>query len=248
MCCIKRQNDVALLDGPCYNITINRVRFFMKLELKNKAVGMREKGYSLSEIAAALNISKSTASLWLRNIFLNKSAQERINKRKEKGRSFMMQRRQELKKQLIQNLLDKNKKTVDNFGRQKEEMKAMCSLLYWCEGNKNSNTLQFTNSDPLMVTAFLYLLRKSFNIEERKFRVCLHLHDYHDENKQKKFWSKLMEIPETQFIKSYRKPHTGKNKRKGYPGCVSLRYHDYKIANELEIIYKLFAEKYGRVV
>ena len=79
-------------------------------------------------------------------------------------------------------------------------------------------------------------MRFSFKLDERKFRAMLHLHDYHNEKKI---------IPISQFSKSYKKPHTGKRKREGYPGSTRIRYYYSKIALELRTIYNTFADSLG---
>jgi hypothetical protein len=93
--------------------------------------------------------------------------------------------------------------------------------------------MRFINSDPNLVHTFLSLLRRSFNIDENKFRVCIHLHDYHNELRQIKFWSKITDIPTGKFLKSFRKSNTGKRVRNNYNGCVSIRYHDVMVSREL---------------
>jgi orotate phosphoribosyltransferase-like protein len=58
--------------------------FIMRLpqETKEKAIKLRKNGYSLKEISEKLNIAKSTASVWLRNIKLTQKAKKRLKKRK----------------------------------------------------------------------------------------------------------------------------------------------------------------------
>lgn len=45
-----------------------------KFELKHRASQLRKSGASVSEIATQLGISKSTASLWCRDIVLTKKS------------------------------------------------------------------------------------------------------------------------------------------------------------------------------
>ena len=145
-------------------------------------------------------------------------------------------------------VLDKCRKIVDNVTDSEENRKLACALLYWCEGEKKGGAVRFTNSDPVMIQTFLNLFRQSFKLDESKFRICLHLHSYHNQQKQKKFWSGITNIPVEQFQKIYTKPNQGKNKKKDYQGCVSLRYHDWQVAKEIEMIYKLFSQKHGGLV
>ena len=53
-----------------------------KPEIKVRAKILRKKGNSIKEIADILGIAQSTSSLWLRNINLNRKAQNRLKKRK----------------------------------------------------------------------------------------------------------------------------------------------------------------------
>ena len=98
--------------------------------------------------------------------------------------------------------------------------------------------VSFSNSDPQLIKYFLKIFRKSFVLEEKKFRALLHIHDYHNEKKQIQFWSKVTQIPTGQFSRSFHKKNTGKNKRVGYPGCLSVRYYNSIIQKELVFICK----------
>ncbi len=107
-------------------------------------------------------------------------------------------------------------------------------MIYWCEGAKSfTRGVQFTNSDPNLVYCFLRLFRSSYELDESKFRVCVHLHEYHNEQVQIDFWSKITRIKKDRFIRPYIKPHTGKRVKKDYPGCVDIRYHSNDMAKRL---------------
>ena len=117
--------------------------------------------------------------------------------------------------------------------------------MWWCEGNKNSSFLRFTSSDVTLIKNYLSLLREGFTLDESKFRVLVHLHAYHNNDIQKKFWSKITRIPLSQFNKSFQKVNTGKRTRKDYPGCIALTYYDVRIAKELEALYNEFTKFRG---
>jgi len=82
-------------------------------------------------------------------------------------------------------------------------------------------------------------------VDETKFRALIHLHEYHDESKQKKFWSDITKISENKFQKSYLKINTGKRIKENYPGCISIKYYDAKIFKELKALYKSFYKYIG---
>jgi len=212
----------------------------MKEELKKEAIALRKEGHSFKEISLKLKISRSTASLWLRNLSLNKKAKNRLEKRSRVGRLKGIESNRLKRKALAEGIEKKVKKDISLLKKNISLNKLFCSLLFWGEGSKGGSDVRFTNSDPDLIKTFLTLLRSSFQIDEKKFRVILHLHEYHNRSKQIKYWSKLTRISEKLFG-VYLKPHTGKNKKNGYSGCASLRYYDYKIALELKDYYKFFS-------
>jgi len=216
------------------------------IELKNQAIFLRKKGFSLKEIAEKFNIAKSTASVWLQNINLGSKAQERLKKRRILGQYKSRFIKKTQRENLIKAYHLKAYKELSKIHFNKSTYKLLCSFLYWCEGAKlNSSHIRFINSDPNMIKAFLKLLRKSFELDEKKFRALIHLHDYHNEKKQKKFWVKITGIPPRQFNKSYHKPNTKKRIRDNYPGCLAIYYYDHKIAKELAALYNSFVKYLG---
>lgn len=94
-----------------------------------------------------------------------------------------------------------------------------------------------------MINVFITLLRQSYSLDESKFRALIHIHQYHNENQLKTYWSTLTNIPISQFSKSYQKPNTGKRKRNNYSGSLRIRYYDHKIAKDLSAIYNMFSRQ-----
>ena len=203
------------------------------------AVKLRKKGYSLDEIGKRLGIAKSTTSLWLRDVELPPPAIERLANRGNLGRA-RAQKTRELRRRIFDQILENRaEKLIKSAPLARNHRKIICALLFWCEGSKNTKSgVHFVNSDPSLIKTFLALFRSSFKIDEKRLRICLHLHEYHSTKKQISFWSKITDITIRQFIKPYKKPHTGKRIRKNYPGCVNVAYHDSALARELTSIAK----------
>lgn len=214
------------------------------LKKKEKAIALRKQGCSIKEVAQKMNIAKSTSSLWLREVELNKKAQKRLKNRKifgqYKARKTVEKKREEREKRYAlwaKEVLQKTSKT-------KNSMQLYCAILYWAEGGKFTDThLEFTNSDPQMIRFFLKLLRKGFNINEEKLKANIHLHEYHNELKQKRFWCNVTKVPFSQFNKSYLKPHTRKRIRPNYSGCVRICYYSADVARKIKALYSNI-EKY----
>lgn len=215
------------------------------IEIKLKAVKLRQKGLSLNDIQQKLNISKSVLSAWLRDVVLSNDAKKIILKKIKLGQLNSAENKHKKTKQSIENYFTQAIKNVD-IPINKNLAKILCSVIYWCEGTKSLYSgINFTNSDPKLVKTFLKLFRKSFDANEKKFRVCIHLHNYHNENKQSKFWSKITGIKLSQFIKPFYKNNVGKRVREDYNGCVSIRYHDTTIARQLLMTAKAFLLKHN---
>ena len=218
------------------------------LDKQNKARVLRKKGYSLNEISDFLSISKSSASIWVKDCKLSKKAVLRIGRRRTIG----YENAKKSKKLKAEKIRESLRLEADNFFKttnvSKKHLALFCALLYRCEGNKDARGgIKFTNSDPVMIRSFIDFLKSYFEIDEKKLRACVHLHEYHSPKKQILFWSKVTGIPKVQFNRPYIKPHTGKRKKVNYPGCICISYGSALLAKRLIILSEVIFEKYGGV-
>lgn len=211
----------------------------MKLALKNKAIFLRKKGFSFREISEKLGMSKSTASLWLRDIKLSRKAKDRIIKLGVDGRDNSIKSVKNRIAKEDKKISERVTETISRCVLLKNDLKLVCALLYWCEGGKTEKAqLTFINSDPELIRYFIDTLRKAFDIDEKRFRALLHVHEYHNTEKQIEFWSKITKIPKSQFTTPYKKPNTGKRIKKDYRGCISIRYYGREIRQEMMFLIK----------
>src|SRR3990167_7249241 len=189
----------------------------MKKDLEIKAKKLRIKGYSVKELHQILGVSKSTVSGWIQGVKLSEKAQMRLRKNYTNG--------QLASQKTIKEKTHQKNIIADNFAREilskmnytTADLALLCSMIYFCEGNKSLKSLvTFTNSDPDLITTFIFLFRNSFKLDESKFRVLMHLHKYHNE----------------------------KYKKEGYQGCIKIYYGDVSIARKLRSIAKMFMERY----
>jgi transcriptional regulator with XRE-family HTH domain len=212
---------------------------------KERALALRLEGLSLSQISKILGVSKSSISLWVRGMNLPEEAVQRITAKRNDAREHSARTHKTNTDKRIASAHKYAQDIVSGFKVTGDYAKLLCALLYWCEGVKirRSNTFGFTNSDPNLVALFMRLFRENFELDESKFRLMIHLHEYHDESLQLQFWSNVTNIPLLQCYPPYRKPHTAKRTREGYPGCVCVRYFDIEVARRLESIAIVFLEK-----
>ncbi|PIT87668.1 MAG: hypothetical protein COU31_01820 [Candidatus Magasanikbacteria bacterium CG10_big_fil_rev_8_21_14_0_10_40_10] len=212
---------------------------------KNKAILLRKKGMSYSQIKEELKVGKSTLSYWLREMPLTK---ERIKELKDKNEIRIEKFRNTMKKKKEKRLniiLKKQKKVI--FPINKRELFIAGLFLYWGEGTKkHSATLGMTNTDPSIMIFFIKWITECFHIPRKKIKVQMHL--YKDMNIQEEivFWSKKIKIPEKQFTKPYIKSSYNKdikhNKGGFGHGTCNIRIGNARLTEKIMMSLKAISE------
>lgn len=218
---------------------------FYSKTTKDNVISLRSQGYSFTEIAENLHLPRGTVYSWAHTIVLDQDAQIRIAKLRQDGREKTkkwFRNKNEIKQQEIKS---EASAALSQVKLTTPQIQLLTSLLFWAEGSKSLANISFMNSDPVMISVFLKLLRTGFPLNESKFRVLLHLHEYHDEPKMISYWSTITGIPTSQFTKTYLKPHTKKRKHPNYMGCCKIKYYDARLARLISAIYNTFAENIG---
>ena len=221
----------------CYNE-------FMKLKEKEYAIRLRREGKTMNEIAARVGVAKSSVSLWVRDLSLSSKARVRIASLQTAGQRASQKALFARTKQRLLTAKENAENIVRGITLTPNLSLLFCALLYWCEGakDKNDTTFTFSNSDTQLVRGFMKLMRLALVLDERKFRIRMHLHEYHNEVVQREFWSEVTGIPEELFARTYWKPHTAKTIKEGYPGCVHIGYYDVVIARKIYATARAFLE------
>ena len=108
-------------------------------------------------------------------------------------------------------------------------------MLYWAEGYKSSKSsgIDFANSDPEMIKVFIDALRLMYMLDESRFRVLLYCYSNQNTGQLISFWSKLTNIPKTQFSKPYIRDDFRENGRVMKYGMIHVRYADKKLLIDL---------------
>jgi hypothetical protein len=170
-------------------------------QLKQKALEMRAKQMSYSQIKEKLGVSKGTLSVWLRDLPLSK---ERILElganseiRIEKYRNTMLAK-QQVKRDVAYKLVSKDIGKIND-----REMFIAGLFLYWAEGGKTRDaSVVLTNTNPTMLKFYLKWL-KLLRVPKDKLRINLHLYSDMNIKEKIKFWSDTLDIPQNQFWKPY---------------------------------------------
>lgn len=198
---------------------------------RKRAIKLRKEGKTYSEILLSVPVAKSTLSLWLREVGLAKKQRQRISilKRVAQKRGAESRRSQRIQAtNHIYNLAGKE------IGRISDREKWLIGIiLYWAEGSKQkewniSQSLQFTNSDPLMISFYLKWLTECMKIRKKDIVLSLAIHE-NNKHRMKEvinFWETLTGRSPLFSDKVYFKRHKPgsyrHNKGENYYGTVRV--------------------------
>ena len=196
-----------------------------KLEEKRLAIKLRRKGLSYSEIQKKVPVSKDTLSRWCRDVILTLEQMERLRQKSlkgaEKGRIIGAKRQQRDRIRRTKRLLKEGKKEVGLLSVRDRFVAGIA--LYLGDGVKSDREVGFSNSNPRIIRFMMRWFREFCQIPKEKFRGAIWIHENLDELKARKYWSKITQIPLSQFQKSY----IAKNKTKSRK--IRKQLHKYGV-------------------
>ena len=196
--------------------------------IKEKVLSYRRAGKSYSEIQQLVPISKSTLSLWLRNIKISKSKADLLLKKKLSVLSLNHKMSRQRKTTSLRNLIDEGRLEVQE--KMKNPLFLLGVALYWAEGTKAFEQISFSNSDPEMIQCFLRWLKEIADVPSDKIKIQLHIHELHNQTEIEQYWSDITTIPSYQFTKTQiKKTSLGQRRNLLYYGTCNIRVHDIKL-------------------
>lgn len=203
-----------------------------KVVEQNRARELRAQAWTLNEIASKLRVSRSSVSIWVRDVEFDESVRAArarsnfiIGNRDQRygGHRRGPNKLAQAKQAEIERLLDEGQERIGCLSE--SEFLVAGTALYAGEGAKTVGDVKFANSDPRMIAFFLAWLRCFFVIDESRLRLRLYLHQGLDIDAANEFWSQLTEIPRSQFGKPYRAvPDPSIRKSKHPMGCPGVSY------------------------
>ncbi len=168
---------------------------------KQKALELREKGWSYSQIKEKLGVNKSTLSGWLHDKPLS---EERIRELRDFSPQRIERYRNTMRKKKEARLREVYEKVSKEIGSlSKRDLFLAGLFLYWGEGTKmQQGTVTLTNTNPAMLKVYIQWL-EIFGVCRKDLKVKLHLYSDMDIEKSSQFWAKELKIPIRQFRKPY---------------------------------------------
>ncbi|SDG63792.1 helix-turn-helix domain-containing protein [Streptomyces griseoaurantiacus] len=198
-----------------------------KDDLRARARELRLQGWTYDRIEAELGCSRSSVSLWVRDL----PKPER--KRSSEEASAIARRGWEAK------LLLREEERQDTKDRARQEVGTLSPRelflvgvgLYWAEGTKDKpharrEQVTFVNSDPGVISTFLAWL-DLMEVDRALLRFSVMIHETADVAGAERYWADLTGAGPSQFNKTTLKRHNPKTVRKNtgesYRGCLVIK-------------------------
>jgi len=187
--------------------------------LKEEARAFRAQGLSYKEILKKVKASKSSISLWCRDVPLTEEQRRQLSERWDTQKKGI---------QAIQKYYWGKQNTAFYLGVQmvksirKHDFIAGL-MLYWAEGNKRIHC-GLANSDERVIVFIIRWFRNYYEILPENIALHLHLHSGQNEESMKQYWSQITGVPIGNFTKSFIKPEgSGYRKNVLYHGTVKIQ-------------------------
>jgi len=220
-----------------------------KLLEKRRVIELRKKGKSYSEIKKIINVSKSSLSLWLKDIILtNEQVQGLMMKKVRAVERYKKSMRKRRKERLNGYYEDQIRKWIPLSQREK----FIAGLfLYWGEGNKvSTNAVNISNTDPSVIRFTVYWINKCLQIPEKDIYIKLHLYSDMNIEYETEFWSKTLGINKERFTKPYIKESLRKDvDQKGFGhGTCNISVYRTVIKENIMMAIKAISDNYAKEV
>ncbi|MEM9952568.1 MAG: hypothetical protein AAF846_13255 [Chloroflexota bacterium] len=207
-----------------------------KPEKKRQARELRKQGKSIVWIAKEIGVSKSSVSVWTRDIELTEEQEQNLR--------FSNERREAQVKGARANVIKHRQKReqYQQEGRQKAREGDLLHLagcmLYWAEGSKSRNSVGLVNSDAEMLAYFLRFLRECIQVDENRIKFRVNAYLGNDLSKQEivNYWKqklnlKTLNLNKTSFNKQ---PSSSKQQGRKLPyGVCEVNINDTRLSQHI---------------
>jgi transposase len=200
-----------------------------KDDLRAKARRLREQGLAYNQIAAELGVSKSSISLWVRDLPRPEGlSYEECCRRVAEGVRRYWAAERPIREAQREATRAAAAAEIGNLTQR--ELLAVGAIAYWCEGAKNKpyhrhDRVTFTNSDPALITLFLRFLDAA-GIDRNMIIYRVYIHETADVAGAERFWLEVTGAKSAQFRRSALKRHQPQTVRKNvgvdYRGCLRV--------------------------
>ncbi|MFF8638647.1 hypothetical protein ACF052_31085 [Streptomyces pilosus] len=198
-----------------------------KDDLRARARELRLQGWTYDRIEAELGCSRSSVSLWVRDL-------PKPERRRTPEEAAAIARRGWEAKLRVR---DEERRRAKEAAKQEvgdlspRELFLIGVGLYWAEGSKDKpydrrESVTFVNSDPGMIKVYLAWL-DLLGVERERLRFTVMIHENADVTGAEQYWAELVGAGRSAFNKTTLKRHNPKTVRKNvgesYRGCLVIK-------------------------
>ncbi len=181
-----------------------QLRAFRDPDLYNRALELRQAGWSYKMIEAELGVSRSTLSGWLPGVVFqayHPTVQQRVLKAQQKAVERNKQRKQQAEAHIRSEAAQETKELLAG-GLNDRELFLLGLILYWAEGAKTPGQVSLSNSDPALIRMFVLWLQHSLSIDRTQLRVRVHIYPDVAVDEAEQHWANIVGVPRSQFYRS----------------------------------------------
>jgi len=200
-----------------------------KPTIKTRAQELRRAGMSIRSITNSLGVSKSSVSLWCKEIPLTHAQSQKLRaaaiEAGRRGRLIGARKNREAKARIVNDFEAAGKKIANKLSSR--EALLIGAAVYWGEGSKVGQ-LSFVNSDKDMVLFMHRWFRTALGVVSDDFIPRIYINQVHRDRKGviEAYWAHLLGLPLEQFRSTVFIHRESKKKYQNhdqYYGLLSLR-------------------------
>lgn len=236
----KSLREIKEILGPMSNTTLHDAlrgtpppgwtrRPNAKDDVRTLARDLRTQGLAYHEIAARLGVSKSSVSLWVRDLPVpERLTYEECRKRAARGTHDYWAIEREVRRARRNGEVAAAAAEIGDLSDR--EILIAGAIAYWCEGAKakpprHAERVVFINSDPALITFFLRFLNAA-GVSPDDLVLRVYIHESADAMAAQQYWLGLTGARPDQFRRPVLKRHNPKTVRKNvgedYYGCLRI--------------------------
>lgn len=194
-----------------------------KPQEREKAIALRKRGLSYSEIIQHLPVAQATLSLWLRHIPLTDEQKARLKDISQGAGARARRNMRLIKEKILETEVECEISSLIN-----QPFFLLGLALYWAEGSKQkpwnlSEKVNFCNTDVRTILIMKKWFNKYLHTSEDRYRYRLAIHETADIKTAKEIWADLLSVPCDDIKVSLKHNHIKlRHKTNDYKGLVSV--------------------------
>jgi hypothetical protein len=209
----------------------------MKTQERAEARRLRRLGWSVREIERSLDVSRSSVSLWVRDIPLT---DDQVAELARRSATFPGQ----LAGAAANAALGRSRRRgYQAEGRTRtgagDRLHLAGCMLFWGEADKHRNSVRIANSDPDLLRVFVTFLRRCYDADVSRIGISCNLFADHVARQREieAFWLRTLGLPSSCLRKSivnvYSKYSQKKRRNKLRYGTCKVSYNDTAVVQSI---------------